>query len=260
MSLPDQESFGGILTEALQDRRERDTVWDLCNLFLQGKQGARTQAFATPQDAMRRLSRRAMYAPNLLVDYYRVASSRLVIQPPSATVLPTTPSTDDIAKAIASQELVNFFWWDADIPAEWLVALPHLLTTGNCGFRVYWNTGEDRAMLEAFGPEDLFYEPGIRNRKESMWVAQRKTVNREILKQQFPMHAKAIDDAASEDAEKKTGLFGGLFGRKKLKNRLDVYYTYARDGSQEYGIFLKPNTGLSKGKLPKGVEGIHHIG
>ena len=263
MSLPDADKMGGLLIESKQDRSERDLIWDLCTDFLWGRQGGNGQAtVGSVQDAMKKLTRRAMYSPNLLLDYYRVASSRLVIQPPSATVLPTTPSTEDISKAIASQEIVNFFWWDADLPTAWADAMPYLLTKGNVGFRAYWDADADKAMLEAFDPTDMFYEPGVRKAAETMWVAQRKIINRDILKKQFPEHASAIDEAAISEPTK-GGLFGSVAGKGKLKNRMDVYYVYARDGSQDYGIFLQPNIWLWKGegedRLAKGVLGIHHV-
>lgn len=259
MALP--EKLGEQLQDSAEDKRGRVSVWDMCETWLWGEQGHIGRSYATPEDAVRKRAYQALYNPNLLVDYYRVACSRMVIQQPSATVLPTTPSTDDIAKAIASQEHVNYFWWDAGIPRQWTKALPSLLTTGNVGFRVFWDPIEEKVSLECFYPQDLFYEAGVREPEESSWVAMKKKVSRHLLKETFPDMAAEIDAAAEEDDKKGTSFFSKIVrSSKKLKNRLDVYYVYARDGSGEYGIYLRPDTWLVKSKLPKGVKGIHHLG
>ena len=255
MALP--EKMGDALTKSDQDKQNRKVVWDMSETWLWGEQGSIGRSYATPDEALRRRAYQSLYNPNLLIDYYRVASSRLVVQLPSATVLPTTPSSDDISKAIASQEAINYYWWDARIPKKWPDALPSLLSKGNVAFRVFWNADEGKADLEVFRPEDLYYEAGVRVADESSWVAVSKKVLRETLKATFPEHAADIDAAAEE--KETTSLFGTR-GRssKKLKNRLDVYYVYSRDGSREFGIFLKPDIWLARGKYPKGLKGIHH--
>jgi hypothetical protein len=254
------EKMGDALKESAQDKRSRESVWAMSATWLWGEQGNIGRSYATPEDAARKRAYQALYNPNLMLDYYRVALSRLGIQVPSSTVLPTTPSTDDVAKAISAQEHINYFWWDAGVPKQWIKALPHLLTAGNVGFRVFWDTDEDKASLEAFPPEDLFYEAGIRDRDESLWIAMRKRVSRHQLKKTFPEHAAEIDEAA-EERDENAGMFSRILGsNKKLKDRLDVYYVYSRDGSGDCGIFLNPDIWLAETTVPAGLTAIHHLG
>jgi hypothetical protein len=275
MALP--ENMQQAIKDSSDDRRIFDYSWWMAEIYhwnLQAQIG-NPQAFASGDQMlnMRNLAQNYAYNPNLLSDYYRVATSRLVVMAPTATVQPTTPGTDDVAKAIASQEAINYFWWSADLQGVWETSVKSLLVQGNAGLHIYWdqskgNKGEDgrplgKVCLDAFEPRDLFYEAGSRNAEESAWVARRKRVSRTTLHKQFPDKVEQIDEAASGDTTDKgwMGSFFSMFGGKKSKemaDRLDVFYVYDRE-SNEYGIFLSPDIWLWKGETPDGLVGIHHL-
>ena len=275
MALP--ENMQQAIKDSSDDRRIFDYSWWMAEVYhwnLQAQIG-NPQAFASGDQMLnlRNLAQNYAYNPNLLSDYYRVATSRLVVMAPSATVQPTTPGSDDVAKAIASQEAINYFWWSAEVLAAWEASVKSLLVQGNAGLHIYWDASKGdkggdgrptgKICLDPFEPRDLFYEAGSRNAGESAWVARRKRVSRTLLHKQFPDQKDQIDDAASGDTLDKgwMGNFFAMFGGKKSKemaDRLDVYYVYDRE-SNEYGIFLSPDIWLWKGETPAGLTGIHHL-
>jgi hypothetical protein len=275
MALP--KNMKTALSESTDDRRLLDYSWWVSEIYhwnLQAQIG-NPGVFASGdlQQNLRTLASNYTYNPNLLKDYYVVATSRLAVLTPTATVQPATPATDDVSKAIASQEALNYFWWDAEVSSVWEGCVKSLLVQGNAGLHVYWDQSKGnkkpdgsrygKVCLDYFEPTDLFYEAGSRNVSESSWVARRKRVSRTLLKEQFPDLADKIDEAATQDSSSQ-GVLGSLFslfGGKKsaeMAERLNVYYVYDADSS-EYGIFLEPDIWLWKGENPEGFRGIHHV-
>jgi len=261
------EKMHDQIQESLEERYTLDSVWDMANTFLWGRQaeGAIRTLSANPQQARALRVKSAMYNPNLLIDYYRTAMSRLAIKQPSATILPTTGSTEDIAKALATQEGLIWLWWGMEIPTRWNKTIPYLLTKGNVGYRCYYDEEMDSPQLEVYRPEDLCYEPGTEDPDESEWVAVRKRPTRRALIAKFPDFEKEINEASQEEGDDRKWLGWSVpwtNTNKKLKNRVDVWYVYARDGSQDVGLFLGGGneTWLWEGTVPKGVMGIHHLG
>ena len=104
---------GGVLKSEIEEsrryRQKITRIWDMCSLFLQGKQYIRWDKnlknyVGLPQDRVRN-----RVTINLILNIFRNIQSRLAVAYPSITVLPASPSTEDIQRSEAAETLLRYY-------------------------------------------------------------------------------------------------------------------------------------------------------
>ena len=227
---------GGILKAELDEsrrfRQRTVRIWDMCSLFLQGKQHIRWDKnlknyVGIPQD---RIKHRVTI--NMILNIFRNIQSRLSVAYPSITVMPASPSTDDIQKSEAAETFLKYYWHTTDMKDVISDLLQWLLVTGNAAFHTYYNPDKDRIVTEAVSPYDIFFEAGSTSVSESRWVALRHIVTKEDLKRAYPEHAETIDKSGAKPDHMYQTLYQKAAGTEgaELKDRLELYEVYMSNG------------------------------
>ncbi len=233
---------GGLLSSEIEDsRRHRQKIsriWDMCSLFLQGKQHIRWDKnlknyIGIPQDRSRN-----RVTINMILNIFRNIQSRLSVAYPSITVMPASPSTDDIQKSEAAETFLKYYWHTNDMKDVISDLLQWLLVTGNGAFHTYFDPEKDRIVTKAVSPYDIFFEAGTTQVSESRWVALRHIVTREDLKKSYPEHAELISQSSASPDHMYQTLYQRAAGTEgaELKNRLEIYEVYMANGKM--GILL----------------------
>ena len=253
---------GGKLKSDLDDsRRHRQKItriWDMCSLFLQGKQHIRWDSNLKNYVGLVPDRRRNRVTINLILNIFRNIQSRLSIAYPSITVLPASPSTEDIQRSEAAETLLRYYWHTADMKDVISKALEWLLLTGNAAFHTFYDPDTKRVTTEAVSPYDIFFEPGVTSVEESEWVALRHIVSKRELKEAYPDHAELIEKSSDTPDHTYQTLYQRASGTEgaELKNRLELYEVYMKDGTM--GMLLG-STWLYKSKWPTHTSPLTYI-
>lgn len=249
IKLPKGGKIKSQLDTFTTQRQRYARIWDMCGLFLQGQQHVRwdrnLQNFVG-QPMSRRQSRVTF---NLIINVYRNLLARLSIAYPAMTVLPSSPSTEDIMKSEASETFLRYYWHAEDMKEVLTNLLEWLLVCGNAGLHTFYDPEDDKIHTRVVSPYDLFMEPGATKVSESRYVAVRHIVHKDDLLKAYPDKAEII----KKSAEKPNRVFRTFFQSNsgtegnELKDRLEVFEVYMQTG--EMGMLLGTNW-IYKSKWP----------
>ena len=91
--------IGDLIQKSATDKAVYTRIWDLCYLFTQGRQhlafDKTLQKYVKPQN------RRGALTVNRLLNIYRTVSAKLLTVYPGVGVMPASPSSEDISKAVS---------------------------------------------------------------------------------------------------------------------------------------------------------------
>ena len=250
MSLPKAVDFKTQIDESRKDKHRVERIWDLCLLYLRGKQhvtlDARSQTYADV-----RMPKGVTKATiNRLLNGYRNLLAKLSMAYPGITVLPASPSPEDITKAEASEQAIKYFWHRDDVASTLEDVSAWLVTTGNAGIQVVYDPDDDEVHMKAISPFDLFYEGGIFKETESQWVAVRSFIHRTDLIEAYPKEKAFLTRLAQASVNPIQTEGRRAFGSARAdvgepKNRIEVFEVYSRRGG--HAIYVEGKY-LFKGK------------
>tara|TARA_R110000765_G_scaffold76454_2_gene149793 strand:- start:627 stop:2468 length:1842 start_codon:yes stop_codon:yes gene_type:complete len=236
-----------LLQSSASQRRSTSRVWDLCILYLEGKQhldwDTTRKRFSTSD---RYRSERVTV--NRIIGIYRTVLSKLDTAYPSVAVLPASNSWEDITRALASEQALHYYWANAKIKYTIQEAISWMLTTGNVALHTFYSKEEGRIITNVVRPYDLFFEKNASSWDESDWVSVRSIVKRDDLKDAYPDKAEEIDAAAEAQTDE--------LGTKIPTGRVELYETHWHNG--KYAISIG-STYLYKGACPGNVMPIQFI-
>ena len=228
MRLPKAAIMKKNISDFDSDRRRYARTWDLCLLYLQGRQH---MYYDKNIDDFRRRSKGGSDVTiNLLINIYRNIESRLSVAYPSLTVLPASPSPEDIIKAQTSEAALRYYWAHEDMASTFEEAISWLVTCGNVGIHTRYNG--KKVVSEVVEPFRLYFEPGTTRLSDSNYHAFSKLVDRDELAEAYPEHSEIIKKAAEGDLKDGLKSAMGLYPKEQLKNRLMVYEIYFRNGER----------------------------
>jgi hypothetical protein len=109
--MPDYpDNIGSQIEASRSDKMTYGRVWDLCTMFLEGRQwldfDRDRAAYLINQRSRPDGSQRQTV--NLLLNIYRNIMARLTLSYPSIAVIPASPSNDDIIKAKSSEIALQY--------------------------------------------------------------------------------------------------------------------------------------------------------
>mgnify|MGYP003149159209 FL=1 len=119
-------------------------VWDLCLLFLQGRQ--QIVYDRTTGDLRRSRVEGSSVTINLILNMYRNLQSRLEVNYPGTTVLPASPSAEDVVKAKSSEAALQYYWQAQRMSSHYSNLVGWMLSCGNAALHTRYN-GEDVVAL-----------------------------------------------------------------------------------------------------------------
>ena len=236
------------------DRRRYSRMWDMTLLFIQGRQNVVYDRLS--DDFRKARVEGASVTINLMINIYRNLKSRLAIAYPSTTVLPSSPSSEDVVKAKASEAALQYYWSAQDMSHKFQDCIGWLLTAGNVGLHTKFN-GTD-VVTEVIAPYNIYFEPGTIRPDESNWTAYSREVNREELIEAYPKFTEIIKKAAAGNSG--TTAFGqktpGFGAAQQLRDRLTIYEIYFKNGERR--VLLDSNY-LFKGKWKGRVNPLQFV-
>lgn len=255
----DGMKFKSLIEESSRGKLQYMREWDLCSLFLQGRQHVRWDRNLRNYVSQRRKPGRRTVTINMVLNIYRNLLARLSMAYPSMTVLPGSDSVEDIVKAEASETALKWYWHSGSVKEVLYDMLEWLLLTGNAGLLTYYDPDDKEIRTKAVSPYDLFFEPGVTSVSESRWCAIRHTVAKSELAASYPEHADYIQRASStgivEESSRMQRVVSGTQGQE-LKDRLEVFEVYEMGGHT--GVLLNGKW-LFKGSWQGGVMPLQTI-
>jgi len=214
-----------LISLSREDKLQEVRLWDLCILFLEGRQWLSFDRRLRQYVVDRRATDDDKQATiNLILNIFRNVVSRLQISYPSTVVLPASPSPDDIVKAQSSESALRYFWAQADLKAVIADVVEYSATTGTSAIHTYYDEDEEKLVSEAIQSYDLFFEKGVISIDESSWVALRTIHNRADLIEAYPKLETEILQASGMARPDDQG------DGEPPPNRVEVYEFYYRDG------------------------------
>lgn len=233
-------------------------IWDMCSMFLQGKQHLKYDRSLKHYVGERARPGRQRVTINMILNIYRNMLARLSMAYPSMTVLPAGDSVEDIIKAQACETALKWYWHSEGMKDVLVTALEWLLITGNTALHTFYDPDDETVKTRAISPYDLFFEPGAISVEESRWCAIRHIVHKKDLQRSYPEFKDYIASAKSElitnvsQMQKSVSATQGF----DLKDRLEIFEVYHKDG---YTGILLGDRWLYKGRWPGGLMPVQFI-
>ena len=248
------KNISGILSDSKQDKQNITRIFDLSILYLEGRQHLFYDRTNGVFQATRLRAGQNRVVVNLLLNLYRNILSRLATDYPGVTVLPASPSPEDINKSQASEVALQYYWAAEGMKDKLHELIGWLLSCGNAALHSYYDPGDKVVRTSVVSPYDIFFEQGVNSPDESEFMSIRSFISKKDLKAAYPKYAKEIEERNSADP-------GDEYRWKRNtinfpKNRVEIYETHWDDG--KYAITMG-DTYLYKGKNPKGWTPIQFI-
>ena len=212
-----------MIGKALHERSFEEQAWNVCLMFLAGKQW-----LTYDRNISQHLTAKASQGGatkitvNLLLNIYRNLLAKMTLSYPSVVVLPASPSSEDIAKAKASETALRYYWSQAHMKDVIEKALEWLLSCGTAAFHSYYDPGKKSVVTKVVSPFDLLMEPGVPTVEECQWFGIRTFEPIEQLVEAYPDHEDAIRGASPNSGNKSYP--------EELEDRAEVVEIYWRDG------------------------------
>ena len=237
MKLPKASKMKTNLDDSRQAKSRYERIWDLCLLYLRGKQHVTLDTRNRTFVDVRYPRGQTKVVINRLLNGYRNLLAKLSMAYPAMTVLPASPSPDDITKAEASEQALKYLWNADDVAATLEEMAAWAITTGNVGLHTFYDPDDDSVHIKTIAPFDLFYEGGVTSYEETRWCAIRSFVHRQDLIDAYPKEKEYIQklstDAGDGIAPSQTRRFlnyGTDDSPITPKERLEVFEIYTRGG------------------------------
>lgn len=240
-----------MLEGAKNAKLSQTRAWDLSLMYLNGQQNVRYDKSLQQYVTLRFQPGRQQLIVNLILNMYRAVVSRLATNYPGISVMPASPSNEDIIKAKSSEEALKYFYHSQEVKKELTKAIEWLVSCGNVGLKEFYDSEDDCIKLTTISPYDLFFEAGCSHPDESYFIACRKIVRKADLEKAYPQYAEDIKNAeslSSDQSEDNTFPHTQSYeGESYYYPRVEIFDVYFRDG--KYGVVMGDKW-LFKGNSP----------
>ena len=237
MKLPKAPKMKTNLNDSRQAKSRHERVWDLCLLYLRGKQHVTLDTRSRTFVDVRFPRGQTKVVINRLLNGYRNLLSRLSMAYPGMTVLPASPSPDDITKAEAAEQALKYLWNADDVAATLEAMAAWAISCGNVGLQTFYDPDDDNVHIKCVSPFDLFYEGGVADYDDTRWAAVRTFVHREDLMEAYPDDKDYIKNLATDSGDgqplsqgRRFLSYGSDDSNIQPKERLEVFEIYTRGG------------------------------
>ena len=179
--------FAVQFEEARKDKVRVEKRWDLCRMFLGGYQNVE---YDRRKQQLRLVDEEAdeRYTDNQIKPLYKAIVSGLAVEYPSMSVLPASPSTEDILKARTSLEASRYYWSAVRFKNLFREGVEWIASTGNAAFHTFHDPADKEVRTEIVSPYDLFFNKGATD-KPPRWTTRRHLVDRTKAADTYGSHA-----------------------------------------------------------------------
>lgn len=240
------KSFHDELNDSKNKRHGQALVWRMAAAYTRGYQDVFWNSNTGDMVARNRRNARDRERPsiNVMLTKYRMATARLSVLMPGLAVHPASDSPEDVQKAMASELALKWMWQKMHMSRVLNELVSHGIVTGNAALHSYYDADKKCVETEVVRPADIFFQPNVERPGDSAWVAVRKYVARDELKEMYPKHTKVIEEAPEAGVDVQDG------ARFFPDDVLEVYYVYYDDGKT--CVYLQ-KTRLAKEKRKDGM-------
>ena len=258
VKLPHPGKLQSKLVESDSGRVRFTRVWDMCGLFLQGKQHIQWDRTVNGFTGTRSSGSKQRVTINLILNIYRNILAKLALAYPSVTIIPASPSSEDITKSQASEVALKYYWVAQDLKTTIREAVEWLCLTGNVAIHSYYDPKLDDIRTEVINPYDVYFEPNLSSTRESRWVALRRNVVKEELMEAYPDHAEYIKKQgnSSPDQYRSLRFLSSGTTDENQSDRVSIYEVYTREGTT--GVLLNGRY-LYEGTCVEGIVPVQFI-
>tara|TARA_R110002020_G_scaffold318266_1_gene533804 strand:+ start:4865 stop:6841 length:1977 start_codon:yes stop_codon:yes gene_type:complete len=256
-------SLKSMIDLSVTQKGQITRVWDLCLLYLQGKQNVRYDKNIQQFLALRSQPGRNRLVVNLILNIWKAVVSRLSINYPNVSVLPASGSNEDILKAKATEQALKYFFHKENMKETMEKAFLWLVSCGNVAFHEVYNPDRGCVEVKVVSPYDLFFESGADSFEQSSFVSIRQTVRTDDLVKAYPQHEGAIKAASSQAKDDDPSTISttsvGTYSTQDpySYDRVQIFETYWKDGKYSVSV---GNTYLFKGENPTGdIIPVQHL-
>ena len=244
-------AIASLLASSRNAKLSQVRMWDLSLMYLNGQQNIRYDRSLQQYVSLRTTPGRNQLVVNLILNMYRSVVSRLQTNYPGVTVMPSSPSNEDIAKAKASEEALKYFYHSQNVKRDLGKAMQWMVSCGNVGLHQYFDNDEDKIKLKVISPYDMFFEAGCSDENESAFVAIRSIVRKKDLIAAFPDKKSIIEDQidlGTDQSEDNTYPHSQSYqGESFFFPRIELYEIYFKEGTH---ALVVGNHYLYKAKTP----------
>jgi hypothetical protein len=242
------------LSDAKNSKSTHEREWDLNQRFLQGQQQITYDR--NLQSYTQRRGSSNVPTINQLLPIYRTVTSKLSASYPGIVVLPSSPSKDDIIKAQASEAALRYYWKQQKVEVIINKIVEYLLIFGNAGMLSYYDPDKDLICTKAVKPFDIFYDSGLADVEDALWVAIRCYYSKADLIEAYPDFKDKIEKYSSGNAGNSSQQNNYANSNYVPPDKVDIYEVYMKDG--RFG-FLLDDTYLFEGEMPENIFPFQHI-
>jgi hypothetical protein len=183
-------------------------------------------------------------------------TSKLSASYPGIVVLPSSPSKDDIIKAQASEAALRYYWKQQKVEVIINKIVEYLLIFGNAGMLSYYDPDKDLICTKAVKPFDIFYDSGLADVEDALWVAIRCYYSKADLIEAYPDFKDKIEKYSSGNAGNSSQQNNYANSNYVPPDKVDIYEVYMKDG--RFG-FLLDDTYLFEGEMPENIFPFQHV-
>jgi hypothetical protein len=219
--------YVGLINDYRAYRTLNSRIWDVCLLYVQGRQHLEYDRDIARYVTAPNQPGRFRVSINLILQFYRTILSKLQMTVPNITVLPASPSTEDIVKARMAEDAFKYYYQEDNFDEKAQKMLEWLLTCGTTALHTYYDSGEERVRTDVYSPYDIFVEKGAQSDKQSRFIALRQFVTREELKAAYPDFAEQIDTAPSAQVDTYDT---GNTTYAELDDRIEIFEIFGHEG------------------------------
>ena len=242
------------LSDAKNSKSTHEREWDLNQRFLQGQQQITYDR--NLQSYTQRRGSSNVPTINQLLPIYRTETSKLSASYPGIVVLPSSPSKDYIIKAQASEAALRYYWKQQKVEVIINKIVEYLLIFGNAGMLSYYDPDKDLICTKAVKPFDIFYDSGLTDVEDALWVAIRCYYSKADLIEAYPDFKDKIEKYSSGNAGNSSQQNNYANSNYVPPDKVDIYEVYMKDG--RFG-FLLDDTYLFEGEMPENIFPFQHV-
>ena len=244
--------IASVIQSSKNAKLDQTRLWDLCLMYLNGQQNIRFDKSLQQYVTLRNQPGRNQLIINLILNMYRAIVSRLATNYPSISVLPASPSNEDIIKAKSSEEALKYFYHRENVKRDIEKLTEWLVSCGNAGLLEYYDEDKKEIKLKVISPYDIFFEAGTNSIEESSFVAIRSVVRRDDLVKAYPdkkeqIIAQATLSTENDQSDNTYPHTQSYDGESFFYPRVELFEVYFTDGRY---AFVVGNEYLYKGEIP----------
>ena len=236
--------------KAADVQRPLSWEWGACLRFLAGEQSL-SLAAGVPTFITARAVGTNNYSVNMIYPHYRAKVAQLDLHAPSCGVRPATATSEDIRKALATEQCANYLWDANRLEKHVKHAIRMCIELGTSALHTYYNQAKQNFQTCAKSSYDIRFEAGSVNDEEWNWVGVRSLWKKDALVAIYPQAAEMPDASSTSTDPQDNRRPNATQQMDRIpEDSIEVWDIYFKDG--RHGLWCQTEW-LWKGRTPSDI-------